>query len=325
MDPLSVRGCMRLLARSLMVVVGVAVLLVYSAVAVGGLVVLQWMFANPPGATALLVGFVVAVLLAGYSGYRLGALRLVASLDAAELLPEHAPEVHRRFRRLCADARVDPPALLVADLGAPNALSVGGPRRGAVVVDERLFEFLTIDELEGILAHELAHIERRDTFYNTLALTAARTLVGFVAVLLFPVVVLLLGIDRAAGWIAGRPGRTRVGLAGYFQWGVTLVLGVLLFAFTLAFLAYSRKQEFAADRRAAELTGKPAALARALAKLHRATSPREGLLSLLYTHDDRRGDERWLSTHPPVQDRIDRLLEPVEVAPGQHVMRLQPR
>lgn len=317
---------MGVLERSAMAVVGLAVVFVYAALAVGWLVAVQWLFANPPDAVTLLVAFLGVVLVAGYVGYRLGTVRLVASLDAVEIPPERAPRLYRRLERLCLNARVDAPTLLVADLGAPNALSIGGPRRGVVVFDSRLFELLTLDELEGILAHELAHMERSDTFWNTLALTAARSLVGLVSVLLFPVVLLLVGIDRGGSWIAGEPARSRVGLAAYFRQVIRLGLAAVFFAFAVAFLSYSRSQEFAADRRAAEMTGNPAALARALAKLHRATNPYRGLLSLLYIHDDRtQQGERWLSTHPPVEERIDRLLAEAEVTPGQYVSRLRPR
>jgi heat shock protein HtpX len=68
------------------------------------------------------------------------------------------------------------------------------------------------------------------------------------------------------------------------------------------------------------------ALARALSKLHRATAPQEGLLSVLYTHDEpRERDRRWLSTHPPIEDRIDRLVERGDHA-GQrhHIGRIRP-
>lgn len=317
----------RLWVRAAMIVVGFVVLAVYTAGAVGGLLLLQWLFANPPSPLTLGSTFLVAIVVAGYLGYRLGTIRLVASLDATVIPRERAPNMYRRLERLCLDANVEEPKLLIADLEAPNALSVGGPRRGVIVVDRRLFELLTVDELEGILAHEIAHMESYDTFVNTLALTAARTLVGLVALLVFPVVLLLVGVDRAAAWFAGRPGQWRFGLSFFFQQGVRLVLGVVLGIVTIVFLAYSRRQEFAADRRAAELTGDPVALARALAKLHRATTPREGLLSLLYTHDDRTTDEYWwLSTHPPVEERIDRLAAMADHATASHYLgRIRPR
>lgn len=122
------------------------------------------------------VTFLAVVVIAGYAGYRAGTIRLVASLDAQQLPRERASAVYRRLERLCVRANTREPPLLVTDLGAPNALSIGGPRKGVVVLDRRLFNLLTIDELEVILAHELAHMERYHTFVNTLALTAVRML-----------------------------------------------------------------------------------------------------------------------------------------------------
>jgi len=187
---------------------------------------------------------------------------------------------------------------------------------------------LTIDELEGILAHELAHLESYHTLINTVVLTAVRMLVGLVFLLLFPIVLLLTGMDRAAAWFAGRPGQRQHGLAALFQQSVQLLVSLVLGVLTLLFLAHSRRQEYAADRRAAEATGNPVALARALSKIHRATRPNSGLHSLLYIHDERTEQRhRWLSTHPPIEDRVGRLLETVELDPRDRhhsVDRLRP-
>lgn len=293
-----------------MIGMGIVVLSVYTAAAIAGLLLLQWLLANPPSPTVLLGAFLLVVVVGGYVGYRLGTVRLVASLDATCLERHETPELHRRLARLAARMDVREPPVLLADLGAPNALSLGGPKQGVIVLDYRLLQLLTIDELEAILGHELAHMEGHDTFVNTLVVTAVRTLVGLVFLLLFPVVVFLVGIDRTAAWFAGRPSQRYYGLAHLFQLGVTVFLAAALSPVTLAFLARSRSREFAADRRAAGITNNPAALARALAKIHRASSSRRGLLSLLYIHDDEETDsiERWFSTHPPLQERIDRLL-----------------
>lgn len=305
----------RLSVRAFMVAVGIATFLVYTAAGIGGLLLLAWLFENPPGLLEVAAGLVAGILFAGYLGYRLGTARLVASLDAAAL-PEHrAPAVYRRLERLCGRMAVDQPPLLVADLGAPNALSLGGPRQGAIVLDDDLLRLLTIDELEGIIAHELAHIERYDTFVQTTIVTAMRTVVALLVVLFFPVVLVLLGIDRGAAWIAGRPGEWRYGLAWLFQWALQVLVSVLLSLVTLGVLAYSRRTEYAADRRAAEVTGKPVALARALTKIHRAADPRRGVFSLLYIQrDPDSGARRLLSTHPPLPDRVDRLVQRADSA-----------
>lgn len=292
-----------------MVVVGIATLLVYTAIALAGFQLLQWVAANQPNPLVVVGIFAVVALVGAYLGYRRGVVQLAASLNATELPRHRAPELYQRLDSLCAQMSVEQPPLLLTDLDSPNALSVGGPRRGAIVIDRGLLSLLTLDELEGILAHELAHMEQYDTFLNTLAITVTRLLVGLVYLFLLPMLLLLVGIDRATDWIAGEPRRRGVGLAGLFQYGISLVLAGLLSVFTLLFLAHSRRQEYRADQRAVSVTNNPRALARALSKIHRATEHNRGLASLLYTHDDQRRQRHpLLSTHPPLDDRIDRLL-----------------
>jgi heat shock protein HtpX len=303
-------------SRFLSPLVGLVVLAVYTAASLAGFAVVRWLVAHPPGLFPAAFAFVGGVVVAAYAGYRAGTVRLVASLQARELPRNRAPELYRRLDRLDDSMRAGRPPLLVADLGAPNALSAGGPRRGAVILDRSLLGLLTVDELEGVLAHELAHLERYDTFLNTLAVTVMRTIAGVVFLLLLPVVLFLAGIDRAAGWFAGRPG-ARAGLVAGFRRAVTVVLGVAFSPFALAYLAYSRRQEYAADRRAVEATGRPAALARGLVKIQRARDPRSGLFSLLYTHEERTDRPELLSTHPPLDRRIDRLRDRAETAPRQ--------
>lgn len=308
---------MRTLTRIFMVLFGIATFIVYTAVAVAGLLALRWFLSNPPDPATFAITFVIVAVLGAYFGYRSGIARLAASLDATELSEHRAPSVHRRVDRLSERMEVTPPRILVADLGAPNALSVGGPKRGAVILDRRLADLLTLEELEAIIAHELAHIERYDAFLNTLALTFIRLLVTIVFLFLFPVFVFLVGIDRAAGWIFGRPRQLQYGLSGLFRHVAALVLIGLFSLFTLLFLAHSRRQEYRADRRAAAVTDNPTALARALTKIHRATRAKRGLQSLLYIHDDPERDSyRLLSTHPPLEKRIDRLIGESETTAG---------
>ena len=291
--------------RVAMVLVGLGVFALYALGAVGLYLLLQWLVRGAAlGATAAVLLVFVAV--GAYLNYRSGPARLVAGLEARELPRGRAPGVYRRLDRLAAGMGADPPPLLVADLGMPNALSVGGPRRSVVVLDRRLLEVLTVDELEGILAHELAHIRGYDTFVQTMAVSLVRALSTVAGLVLLPLLMLAYGLDRGLAWAAGRPTRGEsVGV------GAVLAVGLLLSVFTLAVLAYSRRREFVADARAAEATGKPQALARALWKIRRATESMYGLRSLLYTHSE--DDYRLLSTHPPVEERIRRLAgEPPE-------------
>jgi heat shock protein HtpX len=223
---------------------------------------------------------------------------------------------------------VEQPPLLVADLGAPNALSLGGPDRGVIVLDRSLFSLLTIDELEGILAHELAHIESSDAFLQTLTVSMMRSLASLFSLVLLPVVLLLHGLDRAVAWIRGRPTDPRPGWAGRLRLAMEAPVGVLLSVLTLVFLAHSRRREFRADDRAATVTGRPVALARALSKIYRAANPDWGLRSLLTIHGDERGEDgmrRLFSTHPPIEERVQALLDSAGYEPTQqYVGRLRP-
>lgn len=309
----TVERALQPLPRAILILIGLSVLFVYTVVAVASLVVLFWLISNPPHPAAFGVAFVVVAVLGAYVGYRNGMVRLAVSLDAAEL-PEHrAPRLYQRINRLSEEMNIARPRILLAELDAPNALSVGGPRKGAVIIDRRMTRLLTTDELEGIIAHELAHIESYDTFINTLVLTVIRLLVAIVFMLLFPIFVFLAGIDRAAGWIVGQPRRWQPGLSGLFRQFVGVTLIGLLSIFTLLFLAHSRRQEYRADSRAASITGNPVALARALSKIHRATNQYRGFRSLLYIHDEAQRDRyELLSTHPPLEERIDRLLTQAE-------------
>ena len=293
-----------------MVIVGMATLLVYVGIALAGFQLLEWLAANQPNPLVLLGTFAVVALLGAYLAYRRGVVRLAASLNATELPRNRAPAVYQRLDGLCAQMSVEQPPVLLTDLDSPNALSVGGPRRGAIILDRGLLSLLTIEELEGILAHELAHMEQYDTFLNTLAITITRLLIGIVYLFLLPILLVLVGIDRATDWIAGQPRRRSIGLADLFQYGISVVLVSVLSVFTLLFLAHSRRQEYRADQRAVSVTNNPRALARALSKIHHATERNRGITSLLYTHDHQQRQRHPLfSTHPPLEERIDRLLE----------------
>lgn len=260
----------RLGVRLLMVIVGITMLVVYGSGAVLAYLVLRWAWLGRPDLATTLVILVGLTLLFGYLSYQFGTARL-----------------------------------LVANVEIPNAFALGSPGDGFVVIDYRLFRLLDDDELETILGHELAHLESHDGLVQTLAYTAVEMVISMVTVALLPVVLLLTGLSRSIAWIRGRP--LEVGLVGWLRHGVAGVVGLLFLSLLLVVRAHSRRREFADDDRAVELTGQPAALARALRKIERASEPR-GLLAQLFVHGDEEGVlTRWLSTHPSMDERIDRL------------------
>ena len=291
-----------------MAAVGLCLLAFYAVIAVAGyrLLALLWQMRPAPGTVLALVG--ALTLLSGYLSYRFGTARLLASLDAVKLPRRQAPGVYQRLDRLCGEFGIDRPRVLVAALPTPNAFALGGPRGGTLVLDRSLLRVLDGDELAGILAHELAHLESYDALVQTLAYSTLRTLTGAVLLLLFPFLLVLTGFARGTAWIGGRPGAWLSTPFGQLRYRVEQSVLVGLSVLTLVLLARSRRREFAADDRAASVTGKPQALARALRTIQRYSEPRWGLLSLLSTSNDEDDLTRLLSTHPATDERVERLV-----------------
>jgi heat shock protein HtpX len=179
------------------------------------------------------------------------------------------------------------------------------------VIDGSLFRLLTAAELEAIIAHELAHLKRRDSLVKTLGHSLVRTVTGIVWVGLLPVALLVGGVARAVALLGGNDPVTIRHTIRTADAMVTSLVAVCLFLLTAVVQAYSRHREYAADERAARVTD-PLALARALEKIDRATTP-SGLLSTLVIHGDEEGSVTdLLASHPPMADRIERLRRRAE-------------
>jgi heat shock protein HtpX len=253
------------------------------------------------------VAVLASTALVGYLSYRVGAVRILRALQATELPSDRAPTLHRRIDRLCEAMDVERPAIHVTDLGTPNALSIDGPEP-AIVVDRELFRLLGPDEIEGILAHELAHLESRDGLVKTLGATLLQLVSSLLFLALLPVGMLALAVVRLVNWLLDRRSRPVARQVAAVQTGTALTVILLLFALTAALRSYSRRRELAADERAASVTGRPGALADALATIERAANRRQGPLSSLFIRGDEEGMlTRLLATHPPMDERIARL------------------
>jgi len=307
----------RLSIRALMALSGLALLLLYLSAAVVGYRLLLVIWAQRPDPMRVALYFVVVTVVVGVVSYRFGTAGLLTELDAAELTDVDAPWLHRQVELMCAELEIGRPTLYLARMDAPNALALGTTHGGAVVLDYGLFQLLTVEELEAVIAHELAHLESNDGLVQTVGYTAVRTASGLLYLALLPVGFLVGGIARALALLRGdHPGPFFAHLNAVRFRLIALVV-VLLSGLTLALRAHSRRREFAADDRAVELTGNPIALARALVKIERATTPGWGLLSPLYIHGDEEGSlSRLLATHPPMRDRVERLLDRADSLSG---------
>lgn len=290
----------------LFVAAAVVTLLCYAVLSLVTYRALLFLWAQRPDPLTTALVVVALTLAVGYASYRVGTAQLRYALDAVELPRREMPALYRRVDALADRVGVETPRLMVASLPGPNALALGGARDGDVVIDGSLFRLLTAPELEAIVAHELAHLKGRDSLVKTLGYSFVRTVTGVVWVVLLPLVLLVGGVARAVALLRGDDPAEFRRTARTADATVTSLVVVCLFVLTAAVQAYSRHREYAADARAARLTG-PLALASALEKIDRATAP-GGLLSTLVIHGDEEGPVTdLLASHPPMADRIERL------------------
>lgn len=298
----------RLPLRVLMAVTGLSLLAIYLLLAALAHRLLVVVWAERPSPLRIAAYFLVVTLLIGLLSYRLGTAGILRELDATEVTRADAPWLHNRLDRLRESFDVSAVTVHVGRLEAPNALGVGSGD-GALVLDRDLFAILTPAELEAIMAHELAHLEGRDGLVQTLGYTVVRTVGGVLFLLLLPVGLLVGGLMRAVSWLRGRPPRPFGQHLAIVQFAVAQAVVLVLFTLTIALRAHSRRREYRADDRAVEATGDPIVLARALVKIERAATPGWGLLSPLYVHGDEEGLlTRLLATHPPLDQRVERLV-----------------
>ena len=251
--------------------------LLYGGLA-GGLFALGWWI----GGVRLGSVFLVVGLLMAATVYWYGPRVILASLGARELQLAEAPALHSTVERLAMAARVERPKLYVLAHGHPRAFSVGrGAGASGIAFTQGLVGLLSPVELEGVLAHELAHARHRDLLVQT------------------PVVLV-------AGWLVEA---SRIG--GFLERALLFVLGPVAASVVQVFL--SPKRELAADVRAAEICGSPHPLADALVRIEQAmelvrfqASPVTEPLYVVNPFEPV-GLAAMFSTHPAVGKRVQRL------------------
>jgi heat shock protein HtpX len=257
------------------------------------------------------IGILLAIIGIGYGIFSyLGAGRLVASVaHARPVTKEEQPALVRAVENMAIAAGLDrtPPVYVIED-DAPNAFAAGRkPEDAYVAATTGLVALMDQRELEGVMAHEISHIRNRDVRLMTLA----AVLVGVIALmadLLFRIS--LFGGGRRDNREGGNPITLVIGIAA-------LVLAPISAALLQASL--SRRREYLADSSAAEITGDPEGLARALAKLGNDKRPLKYVTRAtahLYIESPLRDNVGLRSslgglfdTHPPLEDRIHRLEE----------------
>jgi heat shock protein HtpX len=176
----------------------------------------------------------------------------LAAMGARKVSPQEAPELHAMIERLCVQADLPKPAIAIANTRMPNAFALGrSPKNATVCATTGIMEMLTPAELEGVMAHELTHIANRDVMVMTLASFFA-TIAAYIVQFGF----------YFGGGMGGGDDEDNVSFIAVFF----VSLAVYAVSFFLM-QALSRYREYAADRGAAIITGRPSALASALMKI----------------------------------------------------------
>lgn len=252
------------------------------------------------------VGAILVLLIAG--GFALVQLLFgdkiaLAAMRARVTGPDEAPELHAMVERLCQLADIPKPKIAIAEADIPNAFAAGHSRKTATVcVTTGIMQRLEPRQLEGVIAHELSHIANKDVIVMTVA--------GFLAT----VAGLLVRFGVYSGMMGGR---NRDNTAVVFL--VVVVASIVVYVLSFLLLrALSRYREFAADRGAAIMTGAPAQLADALAVISGGMSripttdlrAAEGMNAFFIIPAVSKGFSlsSLVSTHPPVEKRIERLM-----------------
>ena len=249
-------------------------------------------------------GMVMALIFAGimnFGSYWFSDRIVLAMYRAQEVQEKDAPELFRIVRGLSQRTGIPMPKVYIVPNDGPNAFATGrSPQHAAVAVTDGILRLLSAEELEGVLAHELAHIQHRDTLISTIAATMAG------------VIMMLASMARWAALFGGFGGRDEENRGGGAL-GFILMAVLAPIAATLIQLAISRSREYSADEGSARITKQPGRLAQALEKLEYAAEriPMDAkpATAHLFIVNPLRGGKllSLFSTHPPIEERIARL------------------
>lgn len=240
--------------------------------------------AGPQGA---MLAFLIALVM-NFVGYWYSDKLVLNRYRAKEIQRTDNPRLYNIVEKLSAHAGLPMPKVYIVPDKSPNAFATGrNPAHAAVAATEGILEILSDDELEGVLAHELAHVKNRDTLTSTVA----ATMVGAITML---------------GQMGRYGSRNRNPLA-------ILLIVLIPIAALLLRMMISRIREYAADEEGAKISNKPLSLANALNKLNEgiAISPismgNSADSQLFIVNPFLGGLQNLLSTHPPIEKRIERL------------------
>jgi heat shock protein HtpX len=218
---------------------------------------------------------------------------------AKEVSAQDAPQLHQMIEAMCARAGLPKPRVYIIPEAAPNAFATGrDPKHSAVAVTQGLLQLLSREELEGVVAHELAHVKHRDILISSVAAVLAGALTHFA---------------QMALWFGGIFGGSDEDNGPLGIIGMLLMMILAPIAAAMIQMAISRSREFEADRLGAQICGNPLWLSGALRKLEAGAQQipmhADPAMSHMYIVNPLRGVNfaKLFSTHPATQERVARL------------------
>lgn len=252
------------------------------------------------GKEGMIVAFLMAAVM-NFGSYWFSDKIVLRMYNAQEITREVHPSFYGMVERLATCAGLPMPRVYIIPDESPNAFATGrNPEHAAVAATEGILRILSTEELEGVMAHELAHVKNRDILISTIAATfaGAISMIGNM---------LQWGAMFGAGQRDDEEGGSS--LIGSLAMAIIAPIAAMLIQ-----MAVSRSREFLADESGAGICGRPLALAGALRKLHNASQAipmqdaRPATAHMFIVNPLTGGGMMSLfSTHPPMEDRIARL------------------
>jgi heat shock protein HtpX len=251
------------------------------------------------GQQGMVLMFGLAVIM-NFGSYWFSDKIVLRMYRAQEVGPAHP--LHQMVERLARQASLPIPKVYIIPTESPNAFATGrNPQHAAVAATEGIMRILDQRELEGVLAHELAHVKNRDTLISAVAATLAAA---------------IMMVARMAGYAAMFAGSRQDDRDGPSPIAMLLMMILAPVAALLIQMAISRSREFAADATGATIAGTPYGLADALRKLERASkqipldaNPATSHMFIVKPFTAQ-GLMSLFSTHPPTEQRVARLMQP---------------